>query len=97
MYKLWIDKSVYGLKNKIPEGFIGAATCSEAVEIVKQLGGPREIDLTFELNQGETVMKFLHWLKFNYPKIVPKYSVHNCSEEDLKDLQSFFKIWKSRK
>lgn len=103
-WKLWLDDQKDDLDapdRLTPEGFIGAASTAEAIELVKQLGPPVYIDFDHDLGllpsgEEDTAKAFCKWLAENHPNSPPKdWMIHteNRSPDSGGWINSYLRSW----
>jgi len=103
-WKLWLDDQVSDPETPLrwaPEGFIGAASTKEAIDLVKKLGPPEFIDFDHDLGmlpsgEEDTAKSFCKWLAENHPMNPPKdWNIHsqNRSPDAGGWINSFIRSW----
>jgi len=95
-WKLWIDDQLNDPdcpRRHTPEGFVGAASCDEAIALVKEMGCPAFMDLDCDLADGKDVMTFLYWLEQNYHNDPPDWNVHSANIVATPNVNAFMSSW----
>ena len=97
-WKLWLDDQLDDPETPsrhTPEGFMGAKSSHEALELVKKHGMPTFIDFDFDLGGTDTAQTFLYELQSLYPDgPVPDYRVHSRNVYAKEMIGSFLSSWK---
>ncbi len=97
-WKLWLDDQLDDVntpERHTPDGFIGAKSTYEAMELVKEKGIPAFIDFDFDLGGTDTAQSFLYSLQHEFPEgPVPRYSVHSRNVYAKEIIGSFLNSWK---
>jgi hypothetical protein len=80
---------------KVPEGWLGAKSSSEAILLVKEKGPPEYIDLDHDLGGEDTVLIFLKWLRKNHFNDIPRgCRVHSKNIIGADAIRHFMHDWK---
>ena len=97
-WKLWLDDQLNDPScpvRHVPEGFIGAKTSAEAIQLVRQYGLPGYMDLDHDLGQNDDTMIFLKWLVNDFQaQEVPDYKVHSRNTVGAENIISYIESWK---
>lgn len=95
-WKLWLDDQLDDSDapmRHVPNGFIGARSNAEAINLVLKYGTPEFMDLDHDLGE-ENVMVFLRWLSMHDYDNVPGYAIHSANPVGRKNIESFMESWK---
>lgn len=87
-WKLWLDDDIHNpeaTERHTPEGFIGAASVDEAIDMICHFGYPEFMDLDHDLGEVSSGVKakdgmaFLKNLYFLMPakSLPPKWNIHS--------------------
>jgi hypothetical protein len=95
-YSLWVDDQADELPaRKVPEGWVGAKSSSEAIAIVQEKGPPEWMDLDHDLGGSDTVLVFLRWLRENHFNDIPRgCRVHSQNPIGADAIRHFMHDWK---
>jgi hypothetical protein len=93
-YSLWIDDQLDELPaRKVPEGWLGAKSSSEAILIVKEKGPPEYMDLDHDLGGYDTIFGFLKWLREYHFENPPYCKVHSHNPIGAENIKHFMRDW----
>jgi hypothetical protein len=96
-WKLWLDDQLDTVQaRKTPPGYLGATSSLQAINLVKIHGPPTYMDLDHDLGEADTAMKFLDYLRENYPRSPPDYSIHSMNPVGRKNIHMFMYRWISQ-
>jgi len=97
-WKLWLDDQLddpHQPQRQVPEGFLGARSTKEAVELLRKHGPPSFMDLDHDLGRDDRAIDFLHWLYEMFPNgPVPEYNVHSENPVSWGNITSYLESWK---
>lgn len=96
MYKLFLDDQLDDPntpKRHTPNGYIGAKSSADAIELVKNQGAPIFLDLDHDLGDNDTALIFLKWLVENVDS-PPEYTIHSENPVGKENIISFMESWK---
>lgn len=90
-WKLWLDD-----ERPVPEGFRGALSSQEALDLIGVLGPPELMSLDHDLGGDDTTMVFLRGLS-EVLESPPRYRVHSANPVGRENILAFLRSWeKSR-
>ncbi len=95
-WRLWLDDQIhdpYAPDRHVPEGFLGAATPQEAIDLVLLHGPPAFVDFDHDLGEGLDAKQFCKWLYENYPDSPPDFEVHSANMQGAAWIRSYVKSW----
>ena len=97
MWKLWLDDQLDNPvtpARHVPNGFIGAKSCDEAIELVRLHGSPEFMDLDCDLGDGKDTKTFIRWLAEHYPDSPPEFNIHSANVAEGPNVASFLNSWR---
>lgn len=95
-WKLWLDDQMNdpdAPSRHVPEGYVGAESTQQAVDLIKEKGVPYAMDLDHDLSNGDDAMIFLQWLFRYHPNTPPLWLVHSENPEGRKNIDSYMSSW----
>jgi hypothetical protein len=101
-WRLWLDDQAdQGLIERDPpitmfSNWKIAKSSEEAINLVKNFGIPRFMDLDFDLGENDTALNFLKWL-YEYDELCIrdiKYNIHSQNIIGRENMRSYISSWK---
>jgi hypothetical protein len=98
-WKLWLDDQLDEqledgtVIRPVPDGFIGAKSSAEAIELVDRFGFPDFMDLDHDLGGEDTAMALLKYMAYSCDDFPPSYRVHSRNPVGAANIDSYMKSW----
>lgn len=96
VWKLWLDDKINdpdAIDRHVPDGFIGAASSREALDLVYKLGMPSHMDLDHDLGESDDALVFLKSIAGACLFAAPTWTVHSSNPVGRDRINAFMKSW----